>query len=253
MAGNSNQAGRGVISKATALLDAFLPRSTELSLGELARRCGLPTSTTYRLAEQLAEWGGLEHCANGGYRLGLRIWQLGMLARQASSPVDVITPFMHDLYDVVHERIQLAVLNHDEVVYVKQLVGTGAAAKPLGTIWLPIHATAVGKVLLAWAEPERVETLIPQTLQAFTTNTITDRRRLLAELEDVRLNGVAYAREELTPAVSSVAAPIRDAAGEVIAALSMSIRSRRLRRHHTSAVMTTATSASRELRTFGLD
>lgn len=248
VAGNSIEPGRGVTSKATALLDAYLPRSTELSLGELARRSGLPVSTTYRLATQLVDWGGLERCEGGGYRLGLRIWELGMLARQARSPVDVITPYMQDLYDVVHERVQLAVLDDDEVMYLEKLAGKGSAMGAIRGNRLPVHATSVGKVLLAWADPARLESLLPEQLTSYTPRTITNRETLIAELADIRRTGVGYSREELTPQVSSVAAPIRDASGEVVAALSVTMRTSRLRRHHTSIVMTTATSASRELR-----
>jgi DNA-binding IclR family transcriptional regulator len=82
MAGGSTQwRGRSVISKVVSLLDAFSPEHPELSLGDLARITGLPVSTTYRLASELVEWGGLERARRGtGYRIGRRLRELGTLA-----------------------------------------------------------------------------------------------------------------------------------------------------------------------------
>src|SRR4051794_20389476 len=78
MAGGSTQwQGRSVISKVVSLLDAFTPATPELTLGELADLTGLPVSTTYRLASELVEWGGLERAERSGYRIGLRLWELG--------------------------------------------------------------------------------------------------------------------------------------------------------------------------------
>ena len=88
MAGGSTEwRGRSVISKVVALLDAFTAATPELTLGELAQRTGLPVSTTYRLVSELVDWGGLERVPGGGYRIGLRMWEIGALApRSESSP-----------------------------------------------------------------------------------------------------------------------------------------------------------------------
>lgn len=253
MAGNASEPGRAVTSKAMALLDAYLPRSTELSLGELARRTGLPSSTTYRLANQLVAWGGLERGAEGGYRLGIKLWELGSLARRARSPIDVISPYMQDLYEVVRENVQLAVREGQHVVYLEKLHGTGSVpnrSRDGGR--LPIHATGVGKVMLAWASPQDLELLLPDELTRFTQRTVVSRERLLMELATIRQEGIAYARDELTTGVTSVAAPVRDAEGNVVAALSAVGRSGSVRQLHATAVRTTATSASRQLRDLGI-
>src|SRR5687767_6937885 len=101
VAGGSTQwRGRTVISKVVALLDAFSPAAPELSLGELARITGLPVSTTYRLVSELVEWGGLERATSGtGYRIGVRMWELGALAPRSSTLREVAVPFMQDLYE----------------------------------------------------------------------------------------------------------------------------------------------------------
>lgn len=102
------QSGRSVTSKIVAILDAFSADTPRLSLQGLAERTGLPQSTTYRLASELVEWGGLER-GSGGYQIGLRLWEIGELARRGEQLRDVALPFMQDLYDATHENVHLAV------------------------------------------------------------------------------------------------------------------------------------------------
>src|SRR5881398_1026141 len=87
-------AGRSVTSKVVSILNAFSPVHPELSLGELARRAGLPVSTTYRLASELVDWGGLERADGSGYRIGLRLWEIGSLAPRGRTVRDVALPIM---------------------------------------------------------------------------------------------------------------------------------------------------------------
>src|SRR3954447_18743888 len=119
MAGNStNKPGRTVTSKVTALLDAFSSERPELTLNELSRITGVPLSTTYRLASELVEWGGLERADGAGYRIGIRMWELGSLAPRGESLRDVALPFMQDLYEATHENVHLAVRDGLEAVYI---------------------------------------------------------------------------------------------------------------------------------------
>lgn len=253
MAGNNSEQGRGVASKVAALLEAFLPSSHELSLNELSARAGLPLSTAYRLASQLVEWGGLERGQNGGYRLGMRLWEIGQLAGDTRSCLNVITPYMQDLHDVVHENVQLAVRNGLQVMYLEKLAGSTATPTRVRRGGrLPLHATGVGKVLLAYAPSPVAERLLRHGLRRYTPYTVTSHARLQRELNEVRRTGVAFARDELTMGVTSAAAPVRDASGEVVAAISVCCRSLRLRQHHVVAIRTAATSATRQLRELGL-
>ena len=81
LAGNNEQApGRSVASKVLSVLDAFSPAAQQLSLNEIARSTGMPLSTTYRLVSELVQWGGLERADGAGYRIGLRLWEVGSLA-----------------------------------------------------------------------------------------------------------------------------------------------------------------------------
>ena len=250
MAGGSTEwRGRSVISKVVALLDAFTPATPELSLNELAAETGLPVSTTYRLASELVAWGGLERVAGGGYRIGLRLWELGSLAPRGESLREVALPFMSDLYEATRENVHLAVLEGTEVLYVEKL--SGRRAMPVRTRRggrLPLHATAAGKVLLAHAPESLFRETVAAGLRRYTAHTIIAPGHLRRALTDIRRSGIGYAREELTVGTLSVASAILDGEGDAVGALSVTLRSRRgdLRRLG-PAVHTAAISISREL------
>jgi len=250
MAGGSTQwRGRSVISKVVALLDAFTPRTPELSLGELAQITGLPMSTTYRLVSELVAWGGLERVSGGGYRIGLRLWEVGSLAPRGETLREVALPYMSDLYEATRENVHLAVLEGTEALYLEKL--SGRRAKPVQTRRggrLALHATAVGKVLLAYGGESLFREVVEAGLERFTPHTIVAPGHLRRALTEVRRTGIAYSREEMSVGTLSVASPVLDGRGGAAAALSVSLRAGRgdLRRLG-PAVRTTAISISRAL------
>jgi len=249
MAGNSTQwRGRSVASKVVTLLDAFSAAEPELSLNQLSRRTGLPLSTTYRLASELVEWGGMEHTA-GGYRIGLRLWEIGLLAPHEAGVREVALPFMHDLYEATRENVHLAVLDGREALYVEKITGRqSVTVKSRRGGRLPLHATGVGKALLAYAPEELVGGLLAAGLKPYTAHTIVAPGHLLRALAEVRRTGVAFAREEMTLGSVSVAAPVLDRAGNAVAALAVVIRASRADlRRLAPAVRTAAISTSRQI------
>src|SRR3954470_1871810 len=115
--------GRSVTSKVVSLFDAFRLGDVELSLNELARRTGLPLSTAYRLALELVSWGGLERAAGGGYRIGLRLLEIGALAPRSAGLQEIALPFMQDLYVATGQNVHLAVLDGLEALYIERVTG----------------------------------------------------------------------------------------------------------------------------------
>jgi DNA-binding IclR family transcriptional regulator len=217
---------RSVAAKVVAVLDAFRPATHEMSLNELARRSGLAISTAYRHANELVAFGVLESGEHGGYRIGLRLWEIGSLARRGLGLRELASPYMLDLYEATHDNVHLAVLEGHEALYVSKT--TGRLSVPVITKEarrLPLHATGVGKVLLAHAPDAFVHEVVSAGLRAFTPHTIISPAQLLRTLEAVRSNGFASSTEELTLGTVSVAAPIKNSAGEVVAALSLVGRS----------------------------
>lgn len=241
-------AAPSVASKVAAILSAFSFGTHHLTLAELAKRTGIPTSTAYRLATELVARRILER-TDGGYRIGLWLWEVGSRAPRSATLQEVVLPYMEDLYEVTKENVHLGVLVGDEVLYVERITGHRAVpvqSRRAGR--LPLHATGVGKVLLAYSDG-LVERLAGNAFARFTPHTVVDVDKLRAELAEIRRTGVAYANEELTPGTLSVAAPLLNAQGTALAALSLVVRSHRADvRRLGPAVQTAARAAARELR-----
>jgi DNA-binding IclR family transcriptional regulator len=251
---DARQHGRSVTSKVVAILDAFTADTPRLSLQGLAERTGLPQSTTYRLASELVEWGGLER-GSGGYQIGMRLWEIGELARRGEQLRDVALPFMPDLYDATRENVHLAVLDGREALYIEKITGRRAArvvTRRGGR--LPLHATGVGKVLLAYAPEELVAEVLSNGLTRYTPYTIIVPAQLRRKLAEVRRTGLAFAIEEITLGSVSVAAPIFSAPGTAVAALALVVRSSRKDVQRLApAVRATANSLSRILQHQGFE
>lgn len=217
--------GRSVTSKVLALLDAFAPDATELTLSELARRAGVSLPTAHRRAAELVAWGALERGADGRYRIGLRLWEVGSLAPRGTGLREQAMPYLEDLYEVTHENVQLAVRQGLEVVYVERIAGR-AAVPVLTRVGgrFALHATGVGLVLLAHAPGEVQEEALAAPLHAFTPMTIVDGARLRRVLAETRRQGYAVSDRQVTMDALSVAAPILAPDGTAAAAVSLVVR-----------------------------
>ncbi|NBM19310.1 IclR family transcriptional regulator [Streptomyces sp. GC420] len=221
------QAGRddrAAVDKAISLLVAFGEKaSTGVGVSELARRAQLSKSTAFRVLGLLERNGVVERVGTD-YRLGERLHHLGraVYAPGSESVRDFLLPYLTDLYDVTRQTVHLAVLHCTEVVYLAKLYGHRSAPAPsrIGGR-LPAHATAVGKVLLAY-DADAAAQVTQMPLRCFTAQTITDPAQLSAELERIRRDGVAYDDRESQPDLNCVAAPVLGPGGRPVAALSVS-------------------------------
>ncbi|GAA4616236.1 IclR family transcriptional regulator [Actinoallomurus liliacearum] len=214
-----------VAGKVMAILESFAPGGVRLTLTEICARAGLPLATGHRLVRELTDGGFLERLPDGSYRIGTRLWRIGAQASAARSLRELALPHMEELYAATHENVQLAVLSGDKALYLERL--RGPRSVPIVTrvaAELPLHATGVGKVLLAFAEEEFAEKVIARGLPPYTAHTVTDADRLRACLTGIRRCGYAVTREEMSLGTCSVAAPVRDPGGAVFAALSLVTR-----------------------------
>jgi DNA-binding IclR family transcriptional regulator len=212
--------GASVTSRALAILGAFDGEHRSLSLTDLARRAELPLATAHRLVGELQRWGALAREPSGEYVIGRRIWQLGLLAPVQSGLRQAASPFLHDLYGTTLATVHLAVRDGLEVLYVERLAGhvSVPVVSRVGSR-LPMHATGVGKVLLAYA-PEEVRVEVLKNLTRITAYTVTQPARLLEQLRRVRAEGYATTGEEMSLGACSVAVPVRNG-DTVVAALGM--------------------------------
>lgn len=226
-----------------------LAHSHGLSLSEVARRARLPVSTTHRLLETLRRRGYVQPVDDGLYRVGLRAFEVGMGFLRGQHLTEAARPVMVQLVDRLQETANLAVRDGDEAVYVLQVESDRMLrlfAQPGARH--PLYCTGVGKVLLAW-EPEGVVRglLGSGPLVRFTPRTLTDPEAVLRELRGVRARGYAVDREEREEGVRCVAAPVRDAQGRVVAALSVSAPASRLPHPRIPEVAATVLSAAHQI------
>ncbi|QUG99445.1 IclR family transcriptional regulator [Saccharopolyspora erythraea] len=222
MAGNSRDAGRSVTARALSVLTAFDIDHSRLTLTAIARRAGIPLATAHRLVRELEHWGALHRDSEGRYSIGLRLWEIGLLSPVNSTLRQVALPFMQELCAATRDNVHLAVRDGTEAVYVEKLTAhTSVPIVSRSGGRLPLHATSVGKVLLAHAPASLLQECCEHGLSRHTPYTITEPGRLGRELQGVRARGFAQATEEMSLGNCSVAVPVRDATGSVVAALGL--------------------------------
>jgi IclR family acetate operon transcriptional repressor len=215
---------RSLVSRVTAILSTFLSGDSH-SVTEIARLTGLPVSTTHRLTAELASWQLLKRTEDGRYEVGLTLQRLGgdvwsLPALHERGP-HVVT----DLSEVTRRRARLGVLRGGRVAYIERQAGTAPATSFSAAAFLPAHATALGKALLAFAPRETVDS-VQQHLRAYTEHTLTTPEQLHRALTTVRLTRMATACGELTPGDCAVAAPVFGCGGEIVAALELQVHDR---------------------------
>ncbi|MFC4372780.1 IclR family transcriptional regulator [Nocardia halotolerans] len=211
-----------MIERMTLILDAFDSTTPTLTLLGLAERTGLPRSTVHRILDQMIRLRWLAHTP-GGYRLGLRVLELGGLAAEHNELREVVGPLLYDLSQRTGMIGHLAVLDGRDVLFLDRAGGRSRVSIPTRVGGrLPAHCTALGKALLATLEPGIAEASLRGNTVARTARTIVDRAELHRELARIRhRQGVAVDSEESMPGVGCVAVPIRGR-GVAVAAISLS-------------------------------
>lgn len=207
MAGGVTKPGQTVTGRVLSILSVFEKSFAPRSLTEIADATGLPLSTTHRLLKELEDWDALQRDANGRYQVGIRLWELGQHAgRQVR---DIARPLLQDLYSLTQETVHLAIREHTDALYIDRVYGSKRmpqASRVGGR--LPLHATAVGKVLLAHEEEWLREAVLAQPLESRTPNTHVDPAELRTELAVVRERGYALAVDEVRLGTASIAVPV---------------------------------------------
>ena len=222
---SSAVAGTGVLEKAMNLRNLVSGARTPMTFTELLRAGNLPKATLHRILATLMREGLLRHDAySKTYQLGFRLLEL---AHEVWSDFDLRLAAQDELVrlrNAVGETAQLAVLDGDSVV----LIASEEAGRDLRLtskvgLRLPLHASALGKVIVAYLEPRRqVELLESLTLQAFTDRTLTTLGDLRRELDLTRARGYAVETMEFDTSAAGVAAPIFDIEGRPIGAVAFS-------------------------------
>jgi DNA-binding IclR family transcriptional regulator len=218
LSGNASTPGATVASKLLSIIAAFDERHRSLTLTELARRSGIPVPTAHRITHELVSGGALQRTDGGLYMVGPLLWEAGLLAPLQGRLRQVAEPFLHDVYAATMATVHLAVRDGDQVLYLHRMRGL-ASVPILSTVGsrLPMHATGVGKVLLAHA-PLDVQERVFASLTRITPHTITRGTVLSAQLERIRRDGVARTSEEMSLGACSLAVPVVQASDGAVSA-----------------------------------
>lgn len=213
------------VTRALSILQCFNDESPTLRVSDISARLGLTASLVSRLLQTLEHEGFVEKNDDTGfYRLGKSVIALASVALNHNRlSVEALT----EMQAVAAEYglgVNLSVLDGDSIFYLANIDGRQAPrAYTLVGRRNPLHATGMGKVLLAYLPPDERKTLLSrQPLLRYTARTMTDQTQLEQELEQVRTQGWATEVEELALGRGCIASPIRDQMGKVIAAISIS-------------------------------
>lgn len=207
MAGNNKVPGRSMLNKISSVFGAFEKLRRPLSLTEIAEGADLPLSSAHRIVGEMVEEELLARTPDNRYQVSLRVWRMGQTVGQQLR--ETANPHVQDLYSLTGETSHLAVRDGRDALYLIRLYGTRRVARSSWTGGrLPLHSTAVGKVLLAYEEPWVQHAFLEGRLDPETKFTLGQPRQLV---EDWRLTverGYATTREEQRVGTASIAVPV---------------------------------------------
>jgi IclR family pca regulon transcriptional regulator len=217
------------LDRGLAVIRCFSSERPSLTLSEVAERTGLTRAAARRFLLTLQELG---YVGSTGRQFSLRprVLALGYAYLSSFSVAQIAQPHLEDLAEELHESCSVSVLDGDDIVYVAR-----ASANRIMTIALtvgtrlPPYPTSMGRVLLAWLPPAEIDAILGRTsLRKLTEQTVVDPDELKQILATVRAQGWAAVDQELEAGVRSVAVPIRDSSGKVVAAINASAHAARV-------------------------
>lgn len=219
------------LERGLAILGCFTPQRPVLGIADIADELGMSRSTTHRYVITLVALGYLEQGASRKYRLGLRVTDLGMSALNSTGLREHSHPYLEELRQRTSYTVNLSVLDGSDILYVDRARSfrRGQSKIDLGLhpgSRLPAYCTSMGKLLMAYLpEPEQRDLFSEMKLTKRAPNTITSKKALRSELDEVADAGFAVNDEELAPELHSISAPVRNEAREVVAAVNMAAHS----------------------------
>jgi DNA-binding IclR family transcriptional regulator len=216
---NRNDAQKSVTGRAFSVLDTFDANHRHQTLAQISRRANIPLTTAHRFVHELASQGALSRTVDGSYEIGRKIWSLGILASLHSELREIALPYMEDLYQLGNDAVQIGVLDGFRCLIVERIAGSrtlSVISKPGAR--LPLHASGVGKVLLAYGSKDLQQAVL-DSLERYTDKTITNAKELDKQLKNIKDQGFAHSEEELVAGARTLAAPIFGPGKKVVAAL----------------------------------
>lgn len=220
------------VGKADQIIEAFKIED-ELSITELSKMLGYYPSAIHRFITTLEYLGYVERDpGNGKYRLGLKFLELGYLVFDRMDLRQRVRPVLKELADNSGETANLAIFDErrEGIVFIDQIESPRDITMRLRVgEQAQLHATALGKVILAHLTSEKIQEILRgERFPKLTENTITDPEELSQHLSVIRQNGFAVDDQEVVEGAKCIAAPVRDHTGQVVAAISISALASRI-------------------------
>ncbi|MGG6309270.1 IclR family transcriptional regulator [Paenibacillus macerans] len=213
------------VERALKILDLFDEYTTELKITEISERMGLHKSTVHSLLKTLQEYAYIaQNPEDGKYRLGLKLAERGNFVISNIDIRKAARKYLLDLSAKTGQTVHLGILDGREGVYIDKVEGEQSIIRysRIGRR-LPLHSTAIGKVLLAYQEPQEISRLLQDYhYQPQTASTITNEAVFRKEIENIRQQGYAIDNQENEQGVQCAAVPIFKGKEKVLAAISIS-------------------------------
>lgn len=213
------------LARALQIMLAFRTGKSELALGELAHTLNLNKSTTHRLLATLERYQFIErNPESGAYRLGIALFELGMVVQRKLELRERARPLMNALAQLTEETVSLCIIDNDEALCIERFSGSSpiqVLALDVGGR-LPLNAGAAPRVLLAHLDDSAFHRLITSyDFPRYTPDTLADPDDLIADRSHVRSQGYCVSQGDVLPDVIAIGAPIHDATGHVVASVSV--------------------------------
>lgn len=218
------------LARGLAVIRGFSREKRHMTIAQLSHKTGIPRAAVRRCLYTLERLGYV--ASDGGRNFSLRPKLLGLGHAYLSSTPLVVSaqPFLDQVSDAVDESCSLAILDGDDILYVARSLTSRIISVTLNVGGrLPAYCTSIGHVLLAHLPEDELDDYLSRAkLQPYTERTITDPDKLRQQLATVRDAGYAVADQLLEPAVRSIAVPVRNAAGTVMAGMNVIVQAGRV-------------------------
>lgn len=215
------------LAKGLRVLTQFSEHEPALRMADISERTGIPMPTLFRLVATLEDEGYLERTRDGAYRPDTRVLALGFAALHGSDLVQLAKGPLQSLADATKETVNLGTLTGDRVLYLVRLRNAElvTANIQVGST-LPAAYSSMGKLLLAHLDDEQFASVI--TSQSFTDgagpHAVRSKTTLLEQLAQIRARGYAVQDQEVAYGLRSIAGPVRDRTGNVVAAINVAVQ-----------------------------
>lgn len=226
MENETNEKTPGVKSLARALrvLECFSLEQPELGVSEIARMLDMQKSTVFNILSTFQQSGYvMKNPQTNKYYLGFKTLHLSYIVNQHLGLREIMLPALTKIAEASHEVCYFGILNNDEVLYIEGVYpSTQQATRNILGERAPLFCTGLGKAMLAFLPPEKIDRITADKLKAYTGHTLSDRMALLNNLAEIRTNGYSVDNMEHEFGVRCVAVPLFGANGAVMGAVSVS-------------------------------